>query len=311
MTYLTLFTAPKPFVNPHIDMIQRNALKSWLALGDQVEVVMVGDENGMAEVAEELGIRYLPNVKTNAYGTPLLSSIFVLARNVSESPFLAYVNTDILILSGMLEALRKIAEQKSEFLVIGQRWDLDITEAMDFEKVWQNDLTRSIKARGELHAKAGSDYFIYPRTCFLNIPEFAVGRAGWDNWMIYHARKEHWGVIDATEAIRIVHQKHDYSHLPGGQPHHKLPETDENVRLAGGKHTVFTLEDADFVFNGRKVKHASLSWKKFWREVEIFPMITLKSNFLTNISFALFHPQSAYADVRRWLSSYKQRRKAG
>ncbi len=31
---LTLFTAPKPFTNPHIALIQRNAFRSWQALGE-------------------------------------------------------------------------------------------------------------------------------------------------------------------------------------------------------------------------------------------------------------------------------------
>ena len=44
MTLLTIFTAPKPFTDPHIDLIQRNALRSWLALED-VEVFVVGDED--------------------------------------------------------------------------------------------------------------------------------------------------------------------------------------------------------------------------------------------------------------------------
>ena len=33
MSFLTIFTAPKPFTDPHINLIQRNALRSWLALG--------------------------------------------------------------------------------------------------------------------------------------------------------------------------------------------------------------------------------------------------------------------------------------
>ena len=30
------------------------------------------------------------------------------------------------------------------------------------------------------------------------MPDFAIGRAGWDNWMIYHARQQGWPVIDGT-----------------------------------------------------------------------------------------------------------------
>ena len=44
----------------------------------------------------------------------------------------------------------------------------------------------------------------------------------------------------------IIHQNHDYSHLPGGQPHYNHPETDENIRLAGGRPmTRFTVLDTD------------------------------------------------------------------
>ena len=98
MPLLTLFTAPKPFEDAHIDIIQRNALRNWLALGDEVEVVVVGNEVGIAEVCEELGIRHLPDVRCNEMGTPLISSIFDDARGENDSPFLMYSNADILFL---------------------------------------------------------------------------------------------------------------------------------------------------------------------------------------------------------------------
>ena len=46
MPLITLFTAPKPFTNPHIALIQRNALRSWQALGTEVEVLLIGQEEG-------------------------------------------------------------------------------------------------------------------------------------------------------------------------------------------------------------------------------------------------------------------------
>ncbi|MEN6300123.1 MAG: glycosyl transferase family 2, partial [Anaerolineaceae bacterium] len=97
MPSLTLFTAPKPFTDPHIAMIQRNALHSWKQLGEEAEILLVGDETGMAEIAAELQLKHNPQVKCNSQGTPLVSSIFELARRYSESPLLAYLNADILI----------------------------------------------------------------------------------------------------------------------------------------------------------------------------------------------------------------------
>jgi len=43
MPLITLFSAPKPFTNPHIALIQRNALASWRALGPEVSAALVGD----------------------------------------------------------------------------------------------------------------------------------------------------------------------------------------------------------------------------------------------------------------------------
>jgi hypothetical protein len=102
-----------------------------------------------------------------------------------------------------------------------------------------------VKSRGRLHPPGGSDYFIFPWACFTTLPDFAIGRAGWDNWMFYHARRQGWPVIDASSSLTIIHQDHDYSHLPGGQPHYRLPESHENTRLAGGRRLIFTLLDAD------------------------------------------------------------------
>ena len=67
MTLLTLFSAPKPFTNPHIAMIQRNAIKSWTLLPD-VEVVLIGKEEGLAEAAQELGVKHVPHVASNRNG---------------------------------------------------------------------------------------------------------------------------------------------------------------------------------------------------------------------------------------------------
>ena len=85
MADLTIFTAPKPFTNPHIAVIQRNAIRSWLSLGPQVEVFLMGEEDGLSEFAAECGIKHLPDVKRSAAGTPLVSSMFAMARQHSRS----------------------------------------------------------------------------------------------------------------------------------------------------------------------------------------------------------------------------------
>ena len=74
MPLITLFSAPKPFTNPHIALIQRNAIKSWTLL-PEVEVILLGEEAGLAEAARELGVQHIPHVERNANGVPLISSV--------------------------------------------------------------------------------------------------------------------------------------------------------------------------------------------------------------------------------------------
>ena len=307
MKRLTVFTAPKPFSNPHIAMIQRNAICSWQAMGDGVDVVLVGDEEGMAQVAAELGVYHLPQVRCNAQGTPLVSSIFELARQVNDSPLLVYVNADILLMPEFLEQAEQVARQVEKFLLVGQRWDLDVTEPLDFSAGWEQRLMQTCGLQGRLHPRGGSDYFLFPRACFNDVPDFAIGRAGWDNWMIYAARYQGWAVVDGSGTVQVFHQSHDYSHLPNGKPHYRLPESFENVRLGGGRRTIFTLADADYFIHEGKVQRLPGQWLKFWREVEIFPLVKLHSYPLAQLAFAVFHPLKAYREGRTWLAQKRAR----
>lgn len=302
MPLITLFTAPKPFVDPHISIIQRNTLRNWLALGSSVEVVVIGEEPGVSDVCDELGILHLPDVCCNDMGTPLISSIFQLAREVNNSPYLIYSNADILFFPELIPAVSTMGKKKAKFLGVGERWDLDVVDSLDFSEGWEDQLRTDVLGNGNLHKRTGSDYFIYPRGCFMKIPDFAVGRAGWDNWMIYHARWQHWPLVDFSKALTVVHQNHDYGHLPNGARHYELPETAVNVKLAGGRRAIFTLQDHTHVFDGEDVMRKKFDWRSFWREVEIFSLVGLRSKFLGFLSFAFFHPVKAIKEVKGWLN---------
>ena len=272
MPLITLFSAPKPFTNPHIALIQRNAIKSWTLLPD-VEVFLLGEETGLAEAAHELGVKHSPNVKCNENGTPLISSMFQLARDASQrsnSDLLCIINADMILMSDFLEAAKQAVSLKERFVLLSQRWDLDITQPVEFTDGWQNRLWSLVHRQGTLHRPAGSDFFLFPKSCYMDIPNFTIGRAGWDNWMIYEARKEQWAVIDCTPSVMIVHQNHDYSHLPGGKPHYEHPDTNENIRLAGGEANIrYTILDSTRQLVGGKLVRPKTSYLRFMRGVEL------------------------------------------
>lgn len=272
MSFITLFSAPKPFTNPHIAMIQRNAIRSWLKLGEQVQIVLIGEEEGLAETAAELGVSHLRNVKRNEQGTPLVSSIFFLAREVSPSPILAYVNGDIILLSDFVQAVRHVESQLERFLLISQRWDLAVSQELDFLDHWEQRLKAELTRFGRLHPPAGSDVFVFPRREFDPLPDFAIGRAGWDNWMIYFARKNGISVVDATFSMTVIHQDHDYSHLPGGKPHYDLQESQVNMQLGGGPGTMYTILDSTCRLVHGKIKPPLWSLPRLARRLELLLM---------------------------------------
>lgn len=295
---LTIFTAPKPFTDPHLDLIQRNAIRSWRDLGPLVEVLLIGDEAGMGAAAQDLQVRQLPEVERNRLGTPRIDSIFGLARQASSQPLLAYVNADILLMPDFLEAARAALKTFDSFLVLGQRWDLVVREPLIVGEKGAAALRERVQSAGSLHPPSGSDYFLFPRQCFTQIPPFAVGRAGWDNWMIFHARKQRWPVIDATASVVPVHQAHDYAHLPQGQAHYRLPETADNLRLAGGRRRIFRLGDADYRLVDRRVQRRPWTLRRAFQEIERAPVLRGGSEPLAHLVFALFHPVRAWREAR-------------
>ena len=231
MTHLTVFSLPKGFVDPHISLIQRNALRSWVALGDGVEVILMGDDPGVAEAAAEAGAIHIGEPAKNEFGTPLLDWAFGEAARRGTGERLCYVNADIILLADFLAAVRRLPTGPS--LGIGQRWNCDITEPIDFA-IDGAGLAAWARANGELDLGRGSDYFVFPRSTDFGIPAFAVGRPGWDNWMMSRTLELKLPLIDMTPTTTVIHQNHDYGHVAAKRgADWEGPEADRNRALAG------------------------------------------------------------------------------
>jgi hypothetical protein len=269
MPSLVIFTAPKPFTNPHVAAIQRNAIRSWQALGNEVEVIVFGNESGTAEACAEIGVLHRPDVRLSQWGTPLISSMFDLARLISDAPYLAIFNADVLLLPDFVSAVLRVASQTKNFLAMSRRWDLDVQGERDFGRGWDDKLRAEVRARGRLHPPVGSDYYAFPRHLLQDMPDFAIGRSGWDNWMIYHARRSAWAVVDLTPSVTIVHQNHDYSHLPGNKPPYDLPETQKNVSIAGGMKHMYTILEANKELINGQIRPARLNMPRLLHRLEL------------------------------------------
>jgi hypothetical protein len=241
---LTLFSAPKPF-DGDIGLIQRRAVESWCALG--VQVVLLGDETGVAEAAQELGAEHVADLELTAHGTPRLDSAFALADRVARFPLRCFANADVIFGADVLMAAHAVSRKAPRFLMVGQTVE-----------------------GGKPRGAAALDWFVFPADLYGEVPPFAIGRACFDNWLIWKARQVGI-VVDATHDVRAIHQRHGYEHLPGGMEEaYYGEEAARNLELVGGKSHLYTLHDASHLLRGGKLRRnpgAPLRWRENLRKV--------------------------------------------
>jgi hypothetical protein len=267
MAFLTIFTASKPFTNPHVNIIQRNAIQSWTRLED-VDVILIGDEPGISEVAKEFGVRNVPQVKRDEKGIPLVNSVMEVGHAFSDSPLLCYANADMILMSDLVRAARQVSEQVRNFLVVGQRWNLDLTEPFDFSGDWESRLRLDVAQRGEFYSPWGIDYFVFPRHLYTDVPDFTIGRPAWDNWMVYHARTTFGMAIDASRDVLVVHQNHDYSHLPGNRPPYGSDVARSNTAKAGGRKRACNILDTNRELVQGRIRRPEVRVVRWLRRLE-------------------------------------------
>ena len=251
---LTIFSTPKPFVG-HIDVIQRNALRSWQRLHSDVEIILVGDDAGAEDICKEFGIRHIKEVARNRYGTKYLASIYDKVHEVARHEILCHVNCDILLMSDFLQAARSVVGSMNRYLMAGRRWDVDQRSPLDFdEPSWEHNLRQLARTTNQQRPAQWIDYFLFPKGLYYKkIPPFVVGRPGWDNWLIWYPLSINIPVVDASADVLAVHQNHDYSyHADGEKGVWQGEEAQENYRLHEGKFG--TLAAATYVLRAGRLK---------------------------------------------------------
>jgi hypothetical protein len=257
---LTLFSTSKPFVG-HIDVIQRNAILSWQRLHSEIEIILVGDDAGAAEVCAELGIQHIPKVERNKYGTKYLSSIYDQVQEAARHRVLCHVNCDIVLMSDFLRAAEIVTDKHEQFLMGGRRWDVDVQSPLDFDASdWESTLRKCVLTSGRRRPVQWIDYFLFPKGLYYKkIPEFVIGRPGWDNWLLWYPLSQHVPVVDASAAVLAVHQNHDYEYHPEGEKGvWEGEEARENYRLHQGKFR--TLASATHVLQRGRIKLNYTRW---------------------------------------------------
>ena len=244
---LTVFAVPKPFAG-HIGVIQRNAVRSWRALHPECQILLCGDEAGSAEAASELGVERLLDVDTNEFGTPLLSSVFASVEMRADHDLLCYVNADMLLFPDLVDAVRRVTGACDRFLVVGETFDLEVSRDLAVDAAEAQRLEERARAEGTRRGRKAIDFFVFRRGTLGEVLDFAVGRPCWDNWVIWRARSLRMSVVDVTDVATVIHQSHEYGHVPHVRGSRwEGPEGDANFELMRWEERRFSLDDATHV----------------------------------------------------------------
>jgi galactoside O-acetyltransferase len=180
----------------------------------------------VAEYAAGIGVRHIPDVKTNKMGDLDTSSILEIGQNNATHDIVALLDCDVILLGDFVEVAISVAKQHEQFLLVGYRRDVNGIEELSFHPGWEHHVHEAFESRGRLFRKAGgSDYSIFRRGFYRDTPPFSLGKGHWDGWMMWYALEKNAPMIDCTDVICAIHQHHEhrsFRSFPGEQENFKL-----------------------------------------------------------------------------------------
>ena len=237
-TLMTMFTTFKKSEQKRI--IYENTIRIWQLLWPEVIPILFtelnrSDPKTLAHYAVQQGWHVLPVPKTSPRGIPVLRHMFLEAQKRFNTAFYCYANGDILFDRNLTDTVRFLqtalrGRRSHKLLVIGQRrnWSLKeetyLTELLEVGHYTKNS---------SLFITDAQDYFLTTRDGYpwRSIPDFVVGRVGYDNWIVVTALVKHIPVVDATATVTALHQTGRDGNEAGRQ---SKSEATINLRLAQG-----------------------------------------------------------------------------
>jgi hypothetical protein len=198
----------------------------------------MGDDNGSLQICEEHGIQYVPDIEKNEYNTPVFSDMVKKADSLAIYPYILHLSSDIIIFQDVVKALQSIKNTFQSFCAVCRKWDTDLDELLRFD---DPSWIETAKANGDPSMITSGDFYLYTKGFWDDLPPFVVGRSYCDSYL-FHQASERKLMINLSPAVTIMHQKHDYKHVPEGNP-----EFNVNQRLCQNK--IKNISHANYVMN--------------------------------------------------------------
>jgi hypothetical protein len=212
---LTLATVPLPFKGNQLTIThQHNAIKSWTLLEPRPNIILLGDEIGTKDAASQYNAMHVPGIGVNELGDLSMRSIFRKIDQKAETDWICYIDTDVILLDDFMPTFEYLIARYHNFSTCGGRWDANIPNKVNFDSPdWRKYVCNQVFKQ---HNK-GSDYCIYRKGFYHNIPDFSIGRGAWDGWRMGYPKSIGVPLINLQNVVKAVHQRHGHrwSNQPG------------------------------------------------------------------------------------------------
>jgi hypothetical protein len=115
-------------------------------------------------------------------------------------------------------------------MVVGRRTNLHIKKVAN-KNIYLPTVVETESRYGELFQTNAEDYFFINRNVFPwhQVPDIAIGRPGYDNFLVGLGIEMKVAVIDATKTLVALHQ----TDKEGNKAGHKNPENSVNKEAIG------------------------------------------------------------------------------
>lgn len=205
----TLFSVFKSAEDPHIRVIQRNALNAWLRLSPRPEILVFGDVPGVADLCAEFGVRHVPGIPVDEDNHERLDAAYQIAWELGAHDRMLHINADMILPPYFTDLVDCIDAER--YLLIGERWDTPVKGELDFSDGWWERLNDLAQRRGASGSVTSMDYFLHQRHAFT-LPELSARSWYSDNVIVQQCLLSGIPVLDASRVLRVVHQRHDHAY---------------------------------------------------------------------------------------------------
>jgi len=265
-----LFSSPKPFT-AETRPVQLTAIRSWKRALPGARWILYGSESGLPEICQGEGIEYGGPAETDESGFKIISKIFLAASRLDPEAIFIFVNSDILLDASAQFAVDQLHQLPSPFLATARRRCLPTWTGPELASDELDNFLAERRHPVRWGPACALDIFLFRGFPVKTMPEFRIGQAAWDNWMIYQARWHGIPAIDLSRQLRPFHCDHDYSYVKKNpdplRPHAHLNRI--NHELLDGDEKKFHMGhcDHEFAADGRMVRRTGMAFRQ--RELEL------------------------------------------